>query len=88
MIIIRRRIRRIKPFIIEPFKYRTVNNKLKKLYERCLLTVCNDKKSSLKELLEIDKSVPIHISNLQVLATKMFKAYRNISPLNVRQLFQ
>ena len=45
-------------------------------------------KSSFKELLEIDKSVPIHSKNLQVLATEIFKLYRNISSHTVRQLFQ
>ena len=44
--------------------------------------------SSLKELLETDKSVPTHIKILQVLATEMSKIYRNISPTIVRQLFQ
>ena len=67
---------------------RTVNNKINKLHERCLRIVYNDKKSSFKELLETDKSVLIHIKNLQVLATEMFKVYRNISPPIVRQLFQ
>ena len=67
---------------------RTVNNKINKLHERCLRIVYNDKKSSFKELLETDKSVPIHIKNLQVLATEMFMVYRNISPPIVRQLFQ
>ena len=65
-----------------------MENKIKKLHERCLRTVCNDKKSSFKELLETDKSVPIHIKNLQVLATEMFKVYRNVSSPIVRQLFQ
>ena len=67
---------------------RTVNSKIDKLHERCLRVIYNDKKSSFKELLETDKSVPIHIKNLQVLATGMFKVYRNISPSIVRQLFQ
>ena len=67
---------------------RTVNNKINILHEICLRIVYNSKKLSFKELLETDKSVPIHIKNLQVLATEMFKAYRNISPPIVRQLFQ
>ena len=67
---------------------RTVNSKINKLHERCLHIVYNDKKSSFKELLETHKSVPVHIKNLQVLATEMFKVYRNISPLIVRQVFQ
>ena len=67
---------------------RTVDNKINKLHERCLRIVYNDKKSSIKELLEADKSVPIHIKNLQVLATEMYKIYINISRPIVRQLFQ
>ena len=50
--------------------------------------VYNSKKLSFKELLETDKSVPIHIKNLQVLATEIIKVYRNISPPIVRQLCQ
>ena len=67
--------------IVEPF-----NNKISKLHERCLRIVYNDKISSFKELLT-DKFVLIHIKNLHVLATKMFKVYRNISPPILRQSF-
>ena len=67
---------------------RTVNNKINKLHENSLRLIYNDKKSSFKELIETDKSVPIHIKNLQVLTTEMFKVCRNISPPIVRQLFQ
>ena len=67
---------------------RTVNNKINKLHERCLRIVYNNKNSSFKELLEIDKYVPMHIKNLQLLATEMFKVYKNISPPIVRQLFK
>ena len=47
--------------------------------------IYNDKKSSFKELLE---TVPIHIKNLQFLATEIFKVHRNISLSIVKQLFQ
>ena len=63
---------------------RTVKSKINKLHERCLRIIYYDKKSSFKELLETDKCVPIHIKNLQVLATEMFKVYGNISPPIVR----
>ena len=68
---------------------RTVNRKINNLHERCLRIVYTDKNSSFKELLETDMKlyVPIHIKNLQVLATEMFKVY-NISPSIVRQFFQ
>ena len=67
---------------------RTVDSKINKLHERCLRIIYNNKKSSFKELLETDKAVPIHIKNLQVLTTEMFKVYRNIFPPIVIQLFQ
>ena len=67
---------------------RIVNSKINKLHERCLRITYNDKKSPFKELLETDKSVSIHIKNLQVLATEMFKVYRNIFSPIVTQLFQ
>ena len=70
------------------FHVRTVNSKINKLHERCLRIVYNGKKLSFKELLETDKSVPIHIKNLQVLATEMSKVYRNITSPIVRELFQ
>ena len=66
---------------------RTVNNKINKLHERYRRIVYNDKKSFFKELIESDKSVPIRIKNLQVLATEMFKVYRNISPLSLDNYF-
>ena len=67
---------------------RTVNSKINELHKRCLRITYNNKKSSFKELLETDKSVLIHIKNLQVLATEMFMVYRNIPPPILRQLFQ
>ena len=66
---------------------RTVTSKINELHKRCLRITYN-KKSSFKELLETDKSVLIHIKNLQVLATEMFMVYINIPPPIVRQLFQ
>ena len=73
--------------LIWMYHNRTINNKINKLHERCLGILYNDKKSSFKELLKTDKSVPTHIKNLQVLATEMFKVYSNLSPPIVRQLF-
>ena len=67
---------------------RTVNSKINKLHERYLRIVYNDKKSSLEELLDTDKSLSIYIKNLQVLATELFKVFKNISPPIVRQFFQ
>ena len=43
---------------------RTLNNKINKLYERALGLVYDDRQLTLKELLNIDKSVTIHHRNL------------------------
>ena len=40
----------------------------------------NDKQSSFNELLENYGSVLIHMRNIQILATKMYKLINNLSP--------
>ena len=46
-----------------------------------------DKSSSFEKLLEQDKCVTVHTRNLQILATEMFKVYRNISPPIFSEIF-
>ena len=60
---------------------RIVNSKINK-HERWLRIIYNDKKLFLKELLETDKSVPIHIKNLQVLATECSRCIEIYLPLS------
>ena len=76
-------------FFISQFTYcprvcmchsRLINNKINRLHEKCLRIVYSDKTSSFEELLDKDGSVTIHIIDLQVPATEMFKVYRNLSP--------
>ena len=50
--------------------------------------VYSDKTSSFEELLEKDGFVNIYTRNLQVLATEMFKVYRNLSPNTVADIFR
>ena len=64
-----------------------INNKINRLHERCLRLLYGDKLSSFEKLLEQDKSVTIHTRNLQILATEMFKVYRNISPPIFSEIF-
>ena len=66
---------------------RTINNNINHLHERCLRVTYNDKISSFKELLERDGPVPIHNSNLQILATEIFKVYNNIAPPIFTEIF-
>ena len=49
------------------------------LHERCLRITYIDKQSSFNELLQKDGSVSIHVRNLLVLATEMYKFSNNLS---------
>ena len=64
------------------------NNKKNRLHKRCLRTVCNDKQSSFNELLEKDGSVSIHMRNIQILATEMYKLVNNLSPPIMNRVFK
>ena len=66
---------------------RTINNKINHLHERCLRLIYNNKISSFKELLERDRSVPLHNRNLQMLVTEMFEVYDNIGSLIFTEKF-
>ena len=57
---------------------RSMNNKIDRLYERCLRIIHNDKKSSFADLLEKDGPVITHSRTLQLLATKMFKVHKKM----------
>ena len=73
--------------LIWMFHSRIINNKINRLHERCLRLLYGDKLSSFEKLLEQDKSVTIHTRNLQILATEMFKVYRNIFPSIFSKIF-
>ena len=69
------------------FHSRIINNKINRLHEMCLCLLCGDKSPSFEKLIEQDKSVTIHTRNLEILATEMFKVYRNISPPIFSEIF-
>ena len=48
---------------------RTLNNRINNIYYRALRIVYQDKKSSFEELLQKEKSVSVHMKNLQYLVT-------------------
>ena len=64
------------------------NKKINKLHKRCLRIVYNDKQSSFNELLEKDGSVSIHIRNIQIPATEMYKLINNLSPPIMNRVFK
>ena len=74
-------------FLISMLHSCIINNKINRLYERYLRLLYRDKLSPFEKLLKQDKSVTIHVSNLQFLATKMFKVYQNISPPIFNEVF-
>ena len=73
--------------LIWMFHCRTINKKINKLHERALRLVYKNDKLTFHELLQLDGSVTIHQRNLQKLATEMYKAKNNISPLPMQELF-
>ena len=58
---------------------RSMNNKIKRLHERCLRITNNDKTSSFADLLAKNGSVSIHTRHLQVLVTDKFNIHKNMS---------
>ena len=69
------------------FHSRRLNNKINSIHERALKITYQDNTSTFQELLNKDNSVSIHHRNLQVLATKMFKIHRGLSPEIPRETF-
>ena len=57
---------------------RSLNNNINIIHERRLRIVYRDKKSTFKELLERDNSVTVHVKNLEVLVTEMYKLQKII----------
>ena len=79
----------MKAFVTSQFNYcplvwmchsRTLNNKINYLHERALRIAYNDKVSTFQELLNQDKSVTIHIKNIQILATEIYKVKNGMAP--------
>ena len=69
------------------FHSRRLNNKRNSFYERAPRITYQDHISGFQELLNKDNSVSIYRKNLQVLATKMFKTHRGLTPDIVREIF-
>ena len=57
------------------------------MHERCLRIVYSDKTPCFEKHLETDRSVPIHIRNLQILATEFFKEIKDLAPTIFSEIF-
>ena len=64
------------------------NKKINELHERCLRIVYNDKQYPFNKFLEIDGSFSIHMRNIQILATEMYKLINNLSPPSMNTAFK
>ena len=62
---------------------RTLNNKVKRLHEKCLRMIFNDKHSTFHEHLKKDCSISIYTRNLKFAVTEMYKLAKGISPTTV-----
>ena len=52
---------------------KTSDNRINHLHERALRIVYNDNVSTFEKLLGKDNSVTIHVRNLRILATELYK---------------
>ena len=69
------------------FHSRSIKNKINHLHERVLRILYSDFKSYFENLLEKDGTVSVHVKNLQILATEMFKISKNFSVPLMSELF-
>ena len=94
---LRRRRVLMKSFIESQFAYcplvwmccdKTSDNRINHLHERALRTVYNDNVSTFEKLLEKDNSVTIHVRNLRILATELYKTKENLAAPIMHEIFE
>lgn len=86
----------MRAFIYSQFQYcplawmfhsRKLNNNIDKLHERALRITYRDQNSSFESLLKKDSSTTIHVKNLKVMLTEMFKTKNFQNPDFMREVF-
>ena len=86
----------MKAFILSQFNYcplvwmfcdRTLNNKINHIHERALRITHKDMRSDFDTMLLSDNSVPLHIRNLQLLMTEVFKTKLSLNPSFMKDIF-
>ena len=86
----------MKAFITSQFSYcplvwmfhnRTLNNRINRIHERALRLAYEDNESSFETLLIRDRSVTIHVRNIQILAVEMYKFINGLSPEILNEIF-
>ena len=67
---------------------KTSDNRINHLHERALRTVYNDNVSTFEKLLEKGNSVTIHVRNLRILATELYKTKENLVAPTMYEIFE
>ena len=70
------------------FHSREMNNRINRIHERSLRIVYKNKQSTFQELLDRDKYVTVHHSNIRKLAIEIFKVKNNLSPEILNDVFE
>ena len=87
----------LKTFIESQFNYcplvwmfcsKKMDNKINRIHERALRLVYRDYKSSFKDLLIKDNSIPFHYRNIHQVAIEMFKTIHDLSPPFMKEIFE
>ena len=87
----------MRAFVISHFSYcplvwmfydRTMNNRINHVHERALRIAYKDHRNDFGYLLEQSNSVPIHVRNLQLLMTEIFKTKSHLNPPFTKDIFQ
>ena len=86
----------MKAFILSQFNYcplvwvfcdKTLNNKINRIHERALRITCKDMRSDFDAMLLRDIAVPIHIRNLQLLMTEIYKTKWELNTRFMKEIF-
>ena len=86
----------MRAFILSHFSYcplvwmfydRTLDHRINRVQERALRIAYKDYRSDFGLLLEQTKSVPIHVRNLQLLMTEMYKTKSDLNPPFMKDIF-
>ena len=64
------------------------DNRINHLHERAHRTVYNDNVSTFEKILEKDNSVTIHVRDLRILATEMYKTKENLAAPIIHEIFE
>ena len=70
------------------FHSRKLNHRINSIHQRALRVTYQDYKSTFLQLLLKNNSVTTHQRNLQILATEIFKAKKDISPEIMNEVFE